>query len=224
MRRTVPSCRRLAIFLLCCLFAAGVSAAERGASYLAALESITASELQGHVEYLADDRLEGRKPGTAGSRAAAAYLARQFAEAGLTGAGADGAYYQHFRPDYRNVLAVCVGSDPQLRSEVVIVGAHYDHVGYGTRRNSRGPIGRVHNGADDNASGTAALLEVAGALQMLPESPKRSVLLIAFDGEEIDLLGAAAQALHRGTSVDARGSDDTRHVQMVADRQKRPFT
>lgn len=53
--------------------------------------------------------------------------------------------------------------------EVVVVGAHYDHVGYGTSANSYGPTGHIHNGADDNASGVAGLLEVAEACTLLPQ-------------------------------------------------------
>ena len=62
-------------------------------------------------------------------------------------------------PAERNILGMIEGRDPELKNEVIMIGAHYDHVGYGTRRNSYGPIGRVHNGADDNASGTAVVLE-----------------------------------------------------------------
>ena len=68
---------------------------------------------------------------------------------------------------YRNLLAVLPGSDPDLKNQYVLVGAHYDHVGYGTRRNSRGPWGRIHNGADDNASGVSGVLEVAEAVALL---------------------------------------------------------
>ena len=59
------------------------------------------------------------------------------------------------------MLALIEGSDPKLKDEVILVGAHYDHVGYGTRSNSLGPWGYVHNGADDNASGTAGLRQPA---------------------------------------------------------------
>ena len=90
----------------------------------------------------------------------------------------------------RNILGMVRGSDPHLQHEVVIVGAHYDHVGYGTRRNSFGPIGYIHNGADDNASGTAALLEVMQAFAQLPEPPRRSVVFAAWDGEAQGLLGS----------------------------------
>jgi hypothetical protein len=73
---------------------------------------------------------------------------------------------------------------------VVLVCAHYDHVGYGTSRTSYGPIGLVHHGADDNASGTAGLLEVTEAISRLEPRPRRSVLIAFFDGEEQGLLGS----------------------------------
>ncbi len=83
----------------------------------------------------------------------------------------------------RNVFGFLPGSDPALREEVVVVGAHYDHVG-------ANPDGRVWNGADDNGSGSAALLGVAEAIALSSEPPRRSVLFVAFSGEELGLLGA----------------------------------
>ena len=91
---------------------------------------------------------------------------------------------------YRNLLAVLEGSDPELKQEYVLVGAHYDHVGYGTSRNSRGPWGRIHNGADDNASGVSGVLETAQALTLLDQPPKRSILFAFWDGEEKGILGS----------------------------------
>ena len=86
--------------------------------------------------------------------------------------------------------AIIRGRDPQLQHEVIVVGAHYDHVGYGTKRNSYGPTGQIHNGADDNASGTAGVLEVMQAFTMLPEAPRRTILFAFWDGEEMGLLGS----------------------------------
>ena len=77
------------------------------------------------------------------------------------------------------------------------MGGHYDHVGYGTRRNSYGPWGYIHNGADDNASGVAGLLEVAQACEGCPSRRKRTMLFAFWDGEEKGLLGS--QALGRRT-------------------------
>jgi C-terminal processing protease CtpA/Prc len=174
-----------------CLAAGSVAvAAERSASFIAALESIRADELREHVEYLSDDKLKGREAGSAGGRTAGNYLASEFAGLDLRAAGVDGGYYQPFGRSYRNVLAMIEGTDPELRSEFILVAAHYDHVGYGTRRNSRGPVGQIHNGADDNASGTSGLLELAEAFATLSQPPRRSVLFVGWDAEEKGLLGS----------------------------------
>ncbi|HTN76717.1 MAG TPA: M20/M25/M40 family metallo-hydrolase, partial [Pirellulaceae bacterium] len=81
-------------------------------------------------------------------------------------------------------------TDPELKSQYIVIGAHYDHVGYGSRTNSFGPTGYIHNGADDNASGVAGLLEIIQAFTSLPEHPRRSVLFALWDGEEKGLLGS----------------------------------
>lgn len=159
--------------------------------FLAAYDSIAVPDLRTHIEVLADDALEGREAGSRGGRTAAAYLARQLAEFGLKPAGDEGSFLQKFEGgSYRNVLAVMEGSDPTLKHEYVLVGAHYDHVGYGTSRNSRGPWGRIHHGADDNASGVAGVLEIAQAVTLLTTSPGRSILFAFWDGEEKGLLGS----------------------------------
>jgi acetylornithine deacetylase/succinyl-diaminopimelate desuccinylase-like protein len=90
----------------------------------------------------------------------------------------------------RNVIGLLPGRDPVLRNETVIVGAHYDHLGLGGF-GSLDPdsTGQVHNGADDNASGAAMLLRIAERLADAP--PSRTVLFIAFSGEELGLLGSA---------------------------------
>lgn len=159
-------------------------------SFRAALESITANEVQGHLQFLADDSLEGREAGSRGGHAAAGYLAAAFERAGLEARGDKNSYFQGFGNGMRNVIGVLKGSDPVLKDEFVLFGAHYDHVGYGNRRTSLGPFGFVHNGADDNASGTSALLELVDAFTRLPQPPKRSVLFVFWDGEEQGLLGS----------------------------------
>ena len=105
-------------------------------------------------------------------------------------AAPDGDYFQPFLPESRNILVRLPGSDPDLKREYVVIGAHYDHVGRGNSRNSRGPIGQIHNGADDNASGTSALLELVDAFCSLDVAPKRSLLFVFWDGEEQGLLGS----------------------------------
>lgn len=82
-----------------------------------------------------------------------------------------------------NIAAKVLGSDPELKKEVVIVGAHYDHEGKDNR-------GQVYPGADDNASGTAVVMELARAFQNLKQKPKRTILFILFTAEEKGLLGA----------------------------------
>lgn len=88
------------------------------------------------------------------------------------------------------MLAVLPGSDPDLAAEYVIIGAHYDHVGYARRGNAYGPIGYIHNGADDNASGTSSVLELAAALARAEARPRRSILFAFWDAEEINLDGS----------------------------------
>lgn len=171
------------------LVAAAVSHA---AEMLAAsVTSITAEDAARHVEALADDAFEGREGGARGGRAAAAYIVEQIGPLGFQPAGDDGSYYQAFGAGLRNVLAVLPGSDPALAREIVVVGAHYDHVGYGNAQNSFGPFGFVHNGADDNASGVAGLIEVMEALTRLPARPRRTILVAFWDGEEQGLLGSS---------------------------------
>lgn len=192
MHRSLVPVRRLLVAMVvwCSLGWAAAEAAERSSSYLAAMASIRSDQLQAHVDVLAEDDLEGREAGSHGGRAAGDYLAARMEELGLVAAGDDGGYYQPFGSGYRNVLARLEGSDPRLRDQVIIVGAHYDHVGYGTRQNSLGPIGAIHNGADDNTSGTSGLAELAEAFTVLAEPPRRSILFVGWDAEEKGLLGS----------------------------------
>jgi len=156
----------------------------------AAHASIRAAEARRHVDTLADDAFEGRQAGSRGGRAAASYIVEQIAGLGLEPAGDGGTFYQSFG-GMRNILALRRGGDPVLARELVVVGAHYDHVGYGNAANSFGPFGHVHNGADDNASGVAGLVEIAEALVLLPARPRRSILIAFWDGEEQGLKGSS---------------------------------
>ncbi len=96
-----------------------------------------------------------------------------------------------------NVVGLLEGSDPSLKDEVIVIGAHYDHLGRGGE-NSLAPhrAGEVHNGADDNASGVAGLLELARALAETRATLRRSILMIAFSAEEIGLLGSNYYVKH----------------------------
>jgi C-terminal processing protease CtpA/Prc len=182
---------RIGVLAVCSALTAGQpSQAAENAWFDVAYASITKPELTGHVYFLADDTLEGREAGSRGSYAAAKYIVDHLTEIDLTPAGDNGTYFQSFRGRQRNILAMFPGTDPELKDEYLLIGAHYDHVGYGNRRNSNGPIGYIHNGADDNASGVATLLELIDALTRTGWQPRRSIMFAFWDGEEINLLGS----------------------------------
>jgi hypothetical protein len=162
---------------------------------------------------LAHDRWEGRQTCTPGLDSAAAFIAGRFRQLGLTPAGgASGTpdFYHRYtaRPQTgphgvapaelaacasQNVVALIRGTDPALRDEYVIVGAHYDHLGRSVQNAlDPGSLDSIRNGADDNASGTAGLLELARLLRERPT--KRSVLVVAFSGEEWGILGSSKYA------------------------------
>jgi hypothetical protein len=209
--------------------------------------AITSPDLRARLFLYADDSMMGREAGTIGNFKATAYIAAEFARLGLEPAGDSGTYFQNIYatssrfagspvPAYaRNVIAVLRGSDPQLRSEYVAIGAHNDHVGVRpiamdhdslralnielnrrgapiwdrttrARRDSLRSIIRINldslrkirparrdsisNGADDDGSGTVAVLEIAEALAAMPEKPKRSILFVLHTAEEKGLLGS----------------------------------
>jgi hypothetical protein len=190
-----PSCHRrpsaIVARLLVALVATAAAPSGTANEKLAkATASLTVDAMARHVRVLADDTFEGREGGKRGGRAAAAYIIDEIEDLGFEPAGDHGTYFQSFGAGMRNILALLPGRDPELAREVVIVGAHYDHVGYGNSRNSYGPYGQVHNGADDNASGVAALIEMMRVLQNLPERPRRPILVGFWDGEEKGLLGS----------------------------------
>jgi hypothetical protein len=160
-----------------------------------------------YVRYLADDALEGRLAGSAGERCAGDYIAARFAALGLEPAGDSGSFFQELplasavNPHApagtgRNVVALLPGTDPELAGEYIVIGAHYDHLGHGEFGSTRpAEQGAIHNGADDNASGVAAMLHAAELLSK-GTRPARPVLFIAFTGEESGLLGSAFFARH----------------------------
>jgi hypothetical protein len=174
----------IALFIL-----APAQGADRAALATAAA-SITNDELKTYIDVLADDTLEGRETGSRGGRAASNYIFKAFERLGAAPAGDGGTYFQSFNAASRNVVAIVEGSDPRLKDQAIVIGAHYDHVGYGTARNSYGPTGYIHNGADDNASGVAGLLEVLDAVKHLPTPPRRSIVFACWDAEEGGLHGS----------------------------------
>jgi len=154
------------------------------------------------IEFLASDRLEGRLAGTPGNDSAAAYLARRYRSLGLTelapgylqpfdALSAQDAHMGRTEPrPTQNVVALLRGRDPALRNEYIVVGAHFDHLGR-SPMSARDPEARdaIRNGADDNASGTAAVLDLARLLAANP--PRRSVIFVNFSAEELGLLGSS---------------------------------
>ena len=149
--------------------------------------------------YLADDALEGRLAGGPGAACAAEYLAWTFRRLGLAPAGEDG-YFQDVplasvvNPHApggtgRNVLGILRGTDRRLAGEYLVIGAHFDHLGLGGMNSLEPDAAAIHNGADDNASGVAALVAVAEKLAVGPR-PRRPVVFMAFTGEESGLLGS----------------------------------
>lgn len=168
------------------------------------------------VEHLASDALEGRGTGTAGNDSAAAYIARRFESLRLAAppngcSKSDGAlstrcdrkYFQPFvarsaaaahaglpsELPTQNVVAVLRGSDPALAGEYIVLGAHFDHLGRsGASALDPDSAEAIRNGADDNASGTAAVMELARLLSR--HAPRRSVVFVTFSGEELGLLGS----------------------------------
>jgi hypothetical protein len=150
-------------------------------------EAIEIGRLRAHVETLASKEYGGRGAGE-DSRKAAAYVARTFEEIGLAPAGEKGWYGEIPDPKDpakvlgRNVLGLLRGGDPKLRDEHVVLGAHHDHLGRSGET--------FFPGADDNATGVAALIEAARALAGAKASPRRSILFVSFDLEETGLRGS----------------------------------
>lgn len=152
------------------------------------------------VRYLADDALAGRLAGSEGERCAADYIAWRMERAGLRPAGAAGwftdvplasAVNPHAPAGVgRNVIGMLVpeGAD----ANALVIGAHYDHLGMGGFGSLAVGEEAVHNGADDNASGVAALL--AAAERLAADPPARPIVFVAFTGEEQGLLGSARYA------------------------------
>jgi hypothetical protein len=164
--------------------------------FATAIASITEDELYRHVEVLADDVYEGRAAGSRGGRAAAKYVLEQLKSYGATPGSDNGDYVQPFNNDCRNILVLQPGDDPTLEKELIVVGAHYDHVGYGKRDNSYGPFGKIHNGADDNASGASVLLEIVQAFTISRATTRRTILFAFWDAEENGLVGSRHWIAH----------------------------
>ncbi len=160
--------------------------------------AVTSEEIDEHVEVLASDLFEGREAGTRGEQRASAYIISQLEECPrLQPAGIEGGWLQPFPivlhgedAVAHNICALLPGTDPDLARQTIVLGAHYDHVGFGESGNAIDGGGEIHNGADDNGSGSATLLDLATSLANSDWQPRRSILFLWFSGEELGLLGS----------------------------------
>jgi Peptidase family M28/PDZ domain/PA domain len=104
---------------------------------------------------------------------------------------------ERIRRSESNVIAILPGSDPKLASQCLVIGAHYDHLGLGDQHSlAPSQIGQIHHGADDNASGTSAALEVADSFAHRRPRPRHSIVFVTFAGEELGLLGSSYYTEH----------------------------
>jgi aminopeptidase YwaD len=176
-----------------------------------AFDLVTEDLLRKHATYLASDELEGRQAGYEGNEKAAAYIASAMKKAGLKPVGdkddkGNPTHFQEFKVGSlvtRNCLGMLEGRDPELKNEIIVLGAHFDHLG--TADNEGPPFQRsdrprdddkIWNGADDNGSGTTTLLGLVKAFGEGGLQPKRSILFIAFSGEEGGLVGSYHYVAH----------------------------
>lgn len=147
---------------------------------------VSQQEISSTLAYLSSDELEGRDTGSEGIEKAAVYLENQLKKYNYK------PYFTNFRDTLTtidhayNVVGFLEGKDPKLKNEIVILSAHYDHIGI-TEKGFEGD--HINNGANDNASGTTVLSEVAKYLGELNNN-QRSVLIVYFSAEEKGLLGA----------------------------------
>ena len=155
------------------------------------------------VRYMSDKERQGRGLGSVGLEQVAEYIAESFRQAGLKPGGDNGSYFQYFSAKgedgkshtLKNVIGVIPGRHPKLSTQNLVLGAHYDHLGLGWPDVRDQNLGKVHYGADDNASGVAVMLELAGVLG--PNfRPDRTTVFAAFSAEEAGRLGSKYYVKH----------------------------
>ena len=167
-------------------------------------ETAYENKIKKDVTFLSDDKLEGRETGTDGELMAAEYISKRYAELGLDPKGTEG-YYQafSFKPTndphgevaFTNIAedgtvtgTNVVGYINNNAKNTVVIGAHYDHLGYGGSGSLHKGEKAIHNGADDNASGVAVMIDLARKLKDV--NTANNYVFIAFSGEEMGLLGS----------------------------------
>ena len=170
------------------------------------LDKIAAADLKRMVAYLASDELKGRGTPSPGLDMAADFIAAEFKAAGLKPGNGD-SYFQiaewtrgkkpdqkEMGPTVRNVIGIIPGTDPVLSKQYVIVTGHYDHLGELKLTDANANADRIFNGANDDGSGTAGVMEIGRAL--VDEKPKRTIVFITWYGEERGLLGSSYYVNH----------------------------
>jgi Zn-dependent M28 family amino/carboxypeptidase len=160
------------------------------ADYQQHIQLLDTTELKAHIYWLADDALEGREAGKRGQRKSAHYLRDYYRKLGMQPLFANQSYFQPFilaNGDTTENVAAFLPGNGKLAKENIIITAHYDHIGIKN--------GVIYNGADDNASGTAALMELAQAFQRAyqtdSQTPRRSIIFFHTTAEEKGLIGSA---------------------------------
>ena len=157
------------------------------------------NKIKKHVKYLASDQLEGRGTGTRGEVKAAQYIIKSFKKSGLK-PWHDNDFKQAFTAKKENHGEVTahniIGYLDNGKQKTIIIGAHYDHLGLGDQGSSlkANSEGEVHNGADDNASGVASLLELARYFSKNKIRENYNFIFVAFSGEELGLIGSKSMA------------------------------
>lgn len=178
------------------LLLSGISTAQNGAALK--------QDIKTDLVYLSSDYLEGRESGKAGARMAADYIARRFEQIGLEPKGTDDTWFHEFDFNYYPNPHSKDNPEPRKGRNVagfldngavntVIIGAHYDHLGMGISGSLHAGEPAIHNGADDNASGVAAMLNLAARLKA-GEAKNNNYLFISFSAEELGLIGSKAYA------------------------------
>ena len=147
--------------------------------------NVSESAVGASLEYLSSDELQGRNTGSVGIEKAAVYIEGILEQHGIV------PYYETYRDSFEikgldgyNIIGFKEGTDPKLKDEFIIIGAHYDHIGYGKKVG----VDSLANGANDNASGSTAVLELAKHFSRV--DTKRSLLFTFFSAEEMGLVGA----------------------------------
>lgn len=162
-------------------------------------QEIEINQLQKHIYYLSSDQMKGRGTGSKENKKAAKYIAKNFKKLGLKPLGTDG-FYQDFTAKVKRVIVKdsirkarnVIGFLDNKAEKTIVIGAHYDHIGEGKQGSSlaENSVGIIHNGADDNASGIAGLLELAKHYTSNGVVEPFNFLFIAFGAEELGLVGS----------------------------------